>query len=116
MKINIMLVVTIILITITEAIGQYILRLGFNGNGTLIPIPIKYYPLITWGLYGVCTYILYQSYYYTTMGKAEVYWDAASALLVPLIGIFAFKDIISFQGWIGIIMIICGTLLLGYYK
>ena len=50
------------------------------------------------------------------MGKAEVYWDAASALLVPLIGIYAFKDIISFQGWIGIIMIICGTLLLGYYK
>ena len=110
------LIIIIVLITLTEAFGQYILRLGFNGDGNLIPIPVHYYPIITWLLYGICTYILYVSYKYTTMGKAEVYWDAASTLLVPIIGVIAFKNRISFQGWIGIIMVICGTLLLGYYK
>ena len=48
--------------------------------------------------------------------KAEVFWDAASAIVVPVIGIMAFNDSINIIGWGGITLIIIGTLILGFEK
>lgn len=45
------------------------------------------------------------------MSKAEVYWDALSALIVPVIGAMFFGNTINVIGWCGIVLIILGTLL-----
>jgi uncharacterized membrane protein len=45
------------------------------------------------------------------MGKAEVYWDALSAIVVPLIGFIYFSEDINTLGWIGIFLIIIGTMM-----
>ena len=50
------------------------------------------------------------------MSKAEVYWDALSALIVPVIGAMFFGNTINVVGWFGIILIIFGTLLLAGEK
>ena len=117
---NIKLIVLILVITLSEALGQFLLSVNYHYTMKNIvnfgPIPIKLLPFITWGLYGICTYLLLHSYRYTTMGKAEVYWDALSALIVPLIGVIYFKDKIHFMGWTGIFLIIAGTLLLSYER
>ena len=50
------------------------------------------------------------------MGKAEVYWDALSALIVPFIGLIYFSNKINYVGWTGIFLIIVGTLMLSYER
>ena len=89
---NLKLSLLIIIITLSEALGQYLLALGQKQNK-------EHYGIFTWLLYGVCTYLLIKTYKYTSMGKAEIYWDALSATIVPLIGIDAFNNKISFKGW-----------------
>jgi len=126
------LVLLILAITSTEALGQFMLQLyhqrekkdikkdttkmilNYFGIKTKLAVPL--YPLSTWFLYGICTVMLLDSYKYTTMGKAEVYWDALSALLVPFIGVIMFHNDINDIGWVGILMILIGTLLLGFSK
>ena len=114
-----MLPILIIIITLFEALGQFLLKKHYNisQNKTHYHgIPINFLPLITWILYGVCTYLLLISYKYTTMSKAEVYWDALSALVVPIIGFVFFGNAISVIGWFGIMLIIFGTLLVAGEK
>ncbi len=50
------------------------------------------------------------------MSKVEVYWDALSALIVPIIGVVFFNNSINVIGWSGIILIIIGTTLLATEK
>ena len=50
------------------------------------------------------------------MGKAEVYWDAMSAIIVPLIGVIYFGNKINVVGWSGIALIVIGTLMLSFEK
>ena len=115
---KIMLTLLIILITSSEALGQFLLSLYHHAllakKTHYIGIPIYILPFITWLLYGVCTFLLLYSYKYTTMGKAEVYWDALSALIVPLIGYMYFSNKINTFGVMGIVLIIFGTLMLAY--
>lgn len=126
------LVLLILAITSTEALGQFMLQLyhqhkkkgkkldttqrllNYFDIKTKLSVPI--YPLFTWFLYGVCTVMLLDSYKFTTMGDAEVYWDALSALLVPFIGVVMFHNDINRIGWLGIIMVLVGTLLLGFSR
>jgi len=68
------------------------------------------YLVIIWGLY----LLLLKTYEFTTIGKAEVYWDALSAIIVPIIGIYAFNNQLSFLNWVGIILVIIGTFLLSW--
>ena len=118
--INIILIILIIVITLSEALGQFLLSVSHQDNLQKIkffgPIPSNLLPFITWLLYGVCTFLLLHSYKYTTMGKAEVYWDALSALIVPLIGVIYFRTNINFYGWFGIFLIAIGTLMLSFQK
>jgi multidrug transporter EmrE-like cation transporter len=116
---NIILPIIIIIITVSEALGQFLLSKHYNisPNKTHYRgIPVKILPLITWLLYGICTYLLLVSYKYTSMSKAEVYWDALSALIVPIIGVVFFNNSINVIGWAGIILIIIGTTLLAAEK
>jgi multidrug transporter EmrE-like cation transporter len=117
---KIMLTLLIILITGSEALGQFILSLYHHAllakKTHYIGIPIYIFPFITWLLYGVCTFLLLHSYKYTTMGKAEVYWDALSALVVPVIGYMYFSNKINTFGFVGIVFIIFGTLILGHER
>ena len=112
------LIVLILLITLTEALGQYLLYVTHhNSKKNIIHygfIPTHILPFVTWLLYGVCTYLLLHSYKFTTMGKAEIYWDALSALIVPLIGVIYFSEDITTLGWIGIFLIIIGTFMVSY--
>ena len=50
------------------------------------------------------------------MGNAEVYWDAMSALIVPIIGVIYFGNEINLVGWCGIGLIITGTFMLSLQK
>ena len=110
--------VLIIVITLSEALGQFFTSIHHQSSTKNIThylgIPIYALPFITWFLYGICTYLLLHSYKYTTMGKAEVYWDALSALIVPFIGLVYFRNEINIMGWSGIAFIILGTLMLSY--
>ena len=112
------LIVLILVITLTEALGQYLLYVTHHNSKKNILyygiLPIYVLPFITWMLYGVCTYLLLHSYKFTTMGKAEIYWDALSALIVPVIGVIYFSDDISTLGWIGIFLIIIGTFMVSH--
>lgn len=99
--------ILILIITLSEALGQYLLRLYAQKNNT----KYWYLPFFTWIFYAICTVLLLETYKYTTMGKAEVYWDALSAVIVPIIGILAFKEKLNFTNWFGIFLIVIGTLL-----
>lgn len=109
------LIVLISLITLAEALGQYLLYITHHNTKKDILyygfLPTQILPFVTWLLYGVCTYLLLHSYKFTTMGKAEVYWDALSAIVVPLIGFIYFSEDINTFGWIGIFLIIIGTIM-----
>jgi multidrug transporter EmrE-like cation transporter len=111
------LFILILFITLLEALGQYLLNITHHKSKKNILyygfLPIKILPWITWLLYGLCTYLLLHSYKFTTMGKAEIYWDALSAIIVPIIGIIYFSEDITILGWTGIFLIIIGTLILG---
>ena len=117
---DIALIILIVVITLSEALGQFLLSVSHHYTQNNIPyfgfFPTKFLPIITWLLYGVCTYLLLHSYKYTTMGKAEVYWDALSALIVPFIGLIYFSNKINYVGWTGIFLIIIGTLMLSYER
>lgn len=116
---KILLVILITVITLSEALGQFLLSVYHHKkdkNAYYGPIPVKILPIITWLLYGICTYLLYHSYKYTTMGNAEVYWDAMSALIVPIIGVIYFGNEINLVGWCGIGLIITGTFMLSLQK
>jgi len=116
---NIILPILIIIITLSEALGQFLLSKRYNISPKKTHyrgIPVKILPLITWLLYGICTYLLLIAYKYTSMSKVEVYWDALSALVVPIIGIVFFNNSINVIGWSGIFLIIFGTGLLAAEK
>ena len=116
---NIALPILIIIITLSEALGQFLLSKHHNisKNKThYYGIPINFLPLITWFLYGICTYLLLISYKFTSMSRAEVYWDALSALIVPAIGAMFFGNAINAIGWFGIVLIIFGTVILSEDK
>ena len=102
------LILLISAITISEALGQYLLRLSKSYPS------FWFLPFVCWGLYGICTFLLLKTYEYTTIGKAEVYWDALSAILVPLIGVYAFNNDLSIYNWTGILFVIIGTFLLSF--
>jgi multidrug transporter EmrE-like cation transporter len=102
------LILLISAITVSEALGQYLLRLSKDYPS------FWWLPYVTWLLYGVCTFLLLKTYEFTTIGKAEVYWDALSAIIVPIIGIYAFNNKLSFLNWVGIILVIIGTFLLSW--
>lgn len=115
---NLILIILIIIITLSEALGQFLLNVKHHYTIKNIShfgiIPINILPILTWLLYGICTFLLMHSYKYTSMSKAEVYWDALSAVIVPLIGVLYFKSVINIYGWIGISLIIIGTLMLSF--
>ena len=102
------LILLLSVITLSEALGQYLLRLSKTYP------KLWWLPFCTWALYGLCTYLLLQTYQYTTMGKAEVYWDALSAIIVPIIGIYAFNNKLTIINWIGIGLVCIGTLMLAF--
>ena len=108
----------IIVITLSEALGQFLLNKYHHSvikqTAYYGPLPIFILPFITWLLYGICTWLLLNSYKYTTMSKAEVYWDALSALIVPIIGFLYFKEKINGVGWVGIGLIMVGTIILAF--
>ena len=122
-KNTVILGILIFTITISEAFGQYLLRIYYNSKhrrfkrtDQLQFIPQNFLPYVTWICYGLCTFLLSLTYKYTTMGKAEVYWDAMSTLIVPLISTFAFKEQLGYQGWTGIFFVILGSLILANSK
>ena len=57
-------------------------------------------------LWDLCTFLLAKTYEYTSMGKSEVYWDALSAIIVPLVSTIAFKEQLGYQGWGGIFLVV----------
>jgi len=117
---NYTLVILILMITVSEAVGQFLLNLyhlaPYKNITHYGPFPVICLPFVTWLLYGLCTFLLLRSYEYSTMGKVEVYWDALSALIVPVIGVIYFSNNINIIGWTGIVLIIIGTMILGYEK
>jgi len=102
-----------------EAFGQYMLKVyydskhgSFKRTDQFQFIPQYILPYITWMCYGLCTFILSKSYAYTSMGRAEVYWDALSTIVVPLVSTIAFKERLGYKGWSGIFLVVLGSFIL----
>ena len=118
---SLILVILIFAITCVEAFGQYLLKIyydskhgSFKRTDQFMFLPQYMLPYITWVCYGICTFLLSQSYAYTSMGKAELYWDSLSTIIVPLIGFIAFKEKLGHTGWSGIFLIILGSFIISY--
>jgi len=110
-------------ITSIEAFGQYLLKIyydskhgSFKRTDQLQFIPQYFLPYITWICYGLCTFLLSRTYKYTTMGRAQVYWDALATVIVPLISTVAFKERLGYQGWTSIFFVVLGALILANSK
>jgi multidrug transporter EmrE-like cation transporter len=116
---NAMLGILLLTIACIEAFGLYLLKVyydvkyvNFNRTDHFQFLPQISLPYITWVCYGLCTFLLAKTYEYTSMGKSEVYWDALSAIIVPLVSTIAFKEQLGYQGWGGIFLVIIGALIL----
>ena len=113
---SVILVILISAITAVEAFGQYLLKIYYNSKhgsfkrtDQLKFLPLYILPYITWMCYGLCTFMLSKRYAYTSMGRAELYWDSLSTIIVPLLGTIIFKEHLGYQGWSGIFLVILGS-------
>ena len=116
---SVMLGILLLTIACIEAFGLYLLKVyydvkyvNFNRTDHFQFLPQISLPYITWVCYGLCTLLLVKTYEYTSMGRAEVYWDALSCIIVPLVSTIAFKEQLGYQGWGGIFLVIIGALIL----
>ena len=116
---TVILGILIFAITCAEAFGQYMLKIyydskhgSFKRSDQFTFIPQNWLPYITWMCYGICTFLLSKSYAYTSMGRAEVYWDALSTIIVPLMSTIVFKEQLGYQGWSGIFLVVLGSFIL----
>lgn len=69
-------------------------------------------PYLASALYASIALVLLNSYRYSSMAHIEVYWDAATTIIVPLAAMILFRSDINGYGWLGIMMTVAGALLL----
>jgi multidrug transporter EmrE-like cation transporter len=107
-------VVYVILLTAVELIAQTTLNRFHLLKTSKEKERLWFLPYLASLLYATIAFILLQSYQYSKMAHVEVYWDAATTIIVPLFGMILFYSHINFYGWIGITMTIIGALLLAF--
>ena len=101
----------VVILTIIEAFAQIIINKYYT---TKNKNTIWYYPFVAATLYGSVAFILLKSYDYADMANMDIYWNAGSSLLIPLAGMLLFSEVITFYGWIGIILTIIGATMLSF--
>lgn len=111
---NAFTVLFVILLTITELTAQTTLNKYHLLKNAKQREKLWYLPYIASGLYAMIAFILLHSYQYNKMARVEVYWDAATTIIVPLFAMILFYTEINIYGWIGIIMTVMGALLLAF--
>jgi multidrug transporter EmrE-like cation transporter len=71
-------------------------------------------PYLASALYASIAFVLLNSYRYSSMARIEVYWDAATTIIVPLAAMILFRSDINGYGWLGIAMTVAGALILAF--
>ena len=106
--------VFVIILTVTELIAQTTLNHYHLLKNAKERAKLWYLPYIASGMYASIAFVLLHSYQYNKMSRVEVYWDAATTIIVPLFGMILFYTKINVYGWIGILMTVAGALLLAF--
>ena len=106
--------VFVIVLTITELIAQTTLNRFHLLKSAKEREQFWYLPYLASGMYAMIAFVLLNSYKYSKMSRVEVYWDAATTIIVPLFGMLLFYTKINIYGWIGILMTVVGALLLAF--
>jgi len=97
-------ILIILLISISECLGQSCLKSLFNE-------PKKYYLyFIAVIFYSIVCYLLFLSYKYKSMGLVNVLWSGISVLLILSIGSIFFNETVTRLDILGVILVILGIM------
>tara|TARA_B100001250_G_scaffold410961_1_gene438503 strand:- start:1302 stop:1658 length:357 start_codon:yes stop_codon:yes gene_type:complete len=107
-------VVFVLLLTVVELIAQATLNKFHLLKATKDKEKLWFLPYLASFLYATIAFLLLQSYQYSNMAHVEVYWDAATTIIVPLFAMVMFYTQINIYGWMGILMTVIGALLLAF--
>jgi uncharacterized membrane protein len=113
---NAFTIMFVMILTATELIAQTTLNRYHLLKSAKEREKLWYLPYLASGMYASVAFILLHSYQYNKMSRVEVYWDAATTIIVPLFGMVLFYTEINIYGWIGILMTVMGALLLAFSK
>jgi uncharacterized membrane protein len=85
---------------------------------TIDSVPLAGWLLVAVSMFLHGLYILLLAKTYTIGDLSQVYpiMRGISPLLVPVIGVFVLNENLKFQGWIGVVCIVAGILLVGDFK
>jgi len=96
------LLIIILLISISECLGQSCLKTLYNE-------PKKYHLYFTAVIfYSIVCYLLFLSYSYKGMGLVNVLWSGLSILIILSTGALFFNETITKLDMVGVIFIILG--------
>ena len=104
----------VIILTITELGAQTIINKYHLLKHAKDREELWYLPYLASGMYSTIAFVLLHSYKYNKMSHIEVYWDAATTIIVPIAGMIMFNTKINAYGWTGILMTVAGGLLLAF--
>jgi len=97
-----------IILSIVDSIGATYLRKYYLKKTTSL-----LYPIITAIAYASEIFILFKSYSYVNLTVMNTLWNAVQNSLIPIIGVFFFKEKVNKKGWLGIFLTIIGGILIG---
>jgi len=99
----------IIALSITELFGQIFIKTYYETQKV-------YWFFIAWFFYLLVIYLLYRAYYFTGFAIANGLWSAFALILTTLVGIFYYKETLNNYELAGIILIVIGIIVLGFYS
>lgn len=109
MKINPTVFAYIVGIVITETASQFCVRKYYDDQNNW---PLF---LIAWLLYALVLYFLYKSYSYTNFALTNALWDSGTILAMATIGYFYFKEKFTTGEIVGMVFVVSGAIMLGYF-
>ena len=96
---------TVLMVAVFEAVGQSCIKLSrVQQNWWWMSLAMIAYAVVAFGLY--------MSYAYKGVGIVNALWSGLSVLIMVVIGLLVFKEQISRVEWVGVVLIICGILIL----
>jgi small multidrug resistance pump len=100
-----MLALSVFMVAVAEAIGQTSINLSrVQHNWWWMGLALLAYAAVAFGLY--------MSYAYKGVGIVNALWSGLSVLIMVVIGLLVFREEISRVEWLGVVLILCGILIL----
>ena len=102
--------IIIIMISLSECVGQSCLKKLFREPNK------KHLFIVAVIFYTIVCYLLVLSYRYKGMGIVNVLWSGMSVLLMVSVGLLFYKEELSLNETMGIVLIIIGMILTGWER